>query len=173
MKKFLYILLALIAIICVIGLIAPKDFTVEREVIINKPIDQVFAYLKQLKNQNSWSVWAKMDSNMVVNYRGTDGTVGFVSAWEGNSKVGKGEQEIKQITEMQRIDYELRFMKPMKVTNQSYITTESAGDNQTKVKWGFMGHSPFPMNIMMLFMKGTLADQLQTGLNNLKEILEK
>jgi hypothetical protein len=36
-----------------------------------------------------------MDPDMKKTYRGTDGTVGFVSEWESNKKdVGTGEQEI-------------------------------------------------------------------------------
>jgi len=175
MKKVLYVILGLVVLICIAGMIAPKDFSLEREVVINKPIDQVFAYLKPLKNQDEWSVWAKMDPHMKKEYRGTDGTVGFVSAWEGNSDVGKGEQEIKGITEMQRIDYELRFEKPYKTANQSYIITENAGENQTKVKWGFKGHMAFPMNVMLLFMNmdKMLGKDFEEGLANLKANLEK
>lgn len=34
------------------------------------------------------------DPNMRKNFKGTDGTVGFCYAWDGNKKAGKGEQEI-------------------------------------------------------------------------------
>jgi uncharacterized protein YndB with AHSA1/START domain len=175
MKKVLYVIIGLVILVCLVGLLAPKDFAVEREVTINKPVDEVFAYLKQLKNQNEWSVWARMDPKMKTEFRGTDGTVGFVSAWEGNDDVGKGEQEIKNIVEGQRIDYELRFIKPWEATNKAYVTTESVGENQTKVKWGFSGHMSFPMNTMMLFMNmdKTVGKDFEQGLANLKANLEK
>ena len=37
-----------------------------------------------------------MDPNIKTDFRGTDGTVGFISAWDSNNikNVGKGEQEI-------------------------------------------------------------------------------
>lgn len=175
MKKFLIIVGVLIAIVCILGLVAPKDFLVEREITINKPNMVVFEYLKSLKNQNQWSVWAKMDPNMKSSYRGTDGTVGFVSAWEGNSDVGKGEQEIKAITEGARIEMELRFMEPFEATNSAYMTTTATGENQTAVKWGLSGKSPFPMNIMFLFMNmdKSLGKDFEEGLANLKVELEK
>jgi hypothetical protein len=44
--------------------------------------------------------------------RGTDGMVGFVYARGGNDQAEKGEQEIKNITEGERIDVEVRFIKP-------------------------------------------------------------
>ena len=73
--------------------------------------DEVFDYVKYLKNQDNFSKWASMDPDMQKTYRGTDVTVGFVSAWASdNPDVGVGEQEIKAITAGQRIDFELRFI---------------------------------------------------------------
>ncbi len=117
-----------------------------------------------------------MDPAMKKSYRGTDGTVGFVSHWESdNEEVGWGEQEIKKITEGERIDFELRFLKPFEATEPAYMATESINENQTKVKWGFSGHFSYPMNLMLLFydMEKMIGDDLQNGLGKLKEILEK
>ncbi len=44
-----------------------------------------------------------------MNIKGVDGTVGAVSAWSGNREVGVGEEEIKKISQNERIDFELRF----------------------------------------------------------------
>ncbi|MFD1817141.1 Polyketide cyclase / dehydrase and lipid transport [Pseudarcicella hirudinis] len=175
MKKVLYILLGIVALLLIIALVAPKDYTVERSVTINKPKTEVFNYLKLLKNQDNWSVWAKIDPAMKKTYSGTDGTVGFISAWEGNDDVGKGEQEIKKITEGERIDFELRFIKPFEATSPVFMTTQSISDNQTKVTWSMSGNMPYPMNLMLLFMnmEKQIGGDFETGLNNLKGILEK
>jgi hypothetical protein len=175
LKKILITIVAIIALLLVIALFVKKDYAVEKEVLINKPKTEVYEYVKYLKNQNNYSKWAKMDPNMTQTFSGTDGTVGFISAWEGNSNVGKGEQEIKKLQEGERIDYEIRFIKPFESVAPSYMTTEAAGDNQTKVKWGFSGSMPYPMNIMRLFMNipEMIGKDLQTGLDNLKNILEK
>ena len=175
MKKVLYIIIGLIAIVCILGLVAPNDFAVERKVVINKPKDQVFEFVKYLKNQDLYSSWARKDSAMKKEFRGTDGKVGAVSSWEGNKEVGKGEQEIKQITPGERIDFELRFKKPFEATNKAYMITETAGANQTLVKWGFSGRMPFPMNAMMLFvnMDKQAGEDFEIGLANLKELMEK
>lgn len=166
----------LIVVLCILGFIAPKDFSVERDVIINKPKDQVYAYLKQIKNQDNWSVWNKKDPNMKKSFRGSDGSIGFVSAWDSENKdVGAGEQEIKNLTEGSRIDVELRFIKPFESTSQAYLITEDAGEGQTKVKWGFSGKMPFPMNAMMLFMDmdEAIGKDLADGLSNLKTLQEQ
>lgn len=175
-KKILIVIVVLLVIIFVTALFVPKGMNAEREIVINKPKQEVFNYIKSLKNQNNYSKWASMDPAMKKEFRGTDGTVGFVSAWDSEQgDVGKGEQEIKKIAEGERIDFELRFIKPLASTAQAYMTTESITDNQTKVQWGFSGNMAYPFNIMKLFMnpEKSVGDDFATGLSNLKGILEK
>ena len=176
LKKILIVIAIIIAIPLIIALFVEKDYAVELEITINKSKQEVFDYVKFLKNQDNFSKWSTMDPKMKKTYQGTDGTVGFVSAWESNDEnVGVGEQEIKKIAEGERIDFELRFIKPFEATEPAFMSTESVTENQTKVKWGFSGHMNYPMNIMMLFMdfEKMIGDDLQTGLSNLKTVLEK
>jgi RimJ/RimL family protein N-acetyltransferase/uncharacterized protein YndB with AHSA1/START domain len=175
MKKVLYVILGLIAVVLIAALFMPKDFAVEREIVINKPRAEVYDYLEALKNQNNWSVWGRKDPNMKLEFKGTDRAVGFVYMWEGNDDVGKGEQEIKKITKGERIDTELRFLEPMESKSNAYMITEDAAPNETKVKWGFTGDMSYPMNIMLPFMNmdEMIGKDFSEGLKNLKEILEK
>jgi len=176
MRRIVYIILILLTITILLSLIVKQKYAVVREIVINKPKTEVFDYIKYLKNQDNYSVWSKMDPNMKKEYKGTDGTVGFISAWDSDSKdVGKGEQEIKNISEGERIDFELRFLEPFKSTDKAYMITEEISADQTKVKWGFNGIMPYPMNIMLLFMNmdKMLGKDLEAGLANLKSVLEK
>jgi hypothetical protein len=179
MKIFLGIIIALggiIVLLLAIGIFVKKDYTVAREVSINKSKSVVFDYLRFLKNQNKFNVWSSLDPAMKTEYRGTDGSEGFVSAWESNNKnVGKGEQEILKIVSGERIDYELRFLKPFKSTSWAFITTASLNDNKTLVHWEFNGKMKYPTNITLLFMNmdKLVGNDLATGLDNLKKLLEK
>lgn len=88
-------LAGIIILLLIIALFVKKEYSLEREIIITLPKVRVFEYIRSLRNQDSFSKWANMDPGMKKEYRGTDGTVGFVSAWESKNKnVGKGEQEI-------------------------------------------------------------------------------
>src|SRR5690606_41715688 len=117
LKKILVVFAVLIAIPLIIALCLKKDYAVEREIAINRPKQEVFDYVKHHKNQDNYSRWAMMDPDMKTTYRGTDATAGFVSAWDSEDKnVGAGEQEIKKITEGERIDFELRFIRPIEST---------------------------------------------------------
>lgn len=165
----------MIALFLIVALFIPKDFLVEREVVINKPKSEVFEYVKYLKNQDDFSKWASMDPNMAKTYTGTDGSVGFVAAWDSKDKdVGAGEQEITGIIEGEQLDYELRFIKPMESKANAIMKTATLGEGQTKVTWGLSGHSGYPFNLVMRLMgfHNKLGDDLQIGLNNLKNKLE-
>jgi phosphopantothenoylcysteine synthetase/decarboxylase len=168
------VLVGIIALLLIIALFINGNYSIEREVTIDKSKEEVFDYVKYLKNQNKFSVWAKIDLAMKTEFRGEDATVGFVSAWDSeNPKAGKGEQKIIKIDEGERIDYEIHFIKPFEATNYAYMTFESPSKSATTVKWGFNGKMKYPMNLMMLYMnmEKMLAPDLQNGLNNLKTIL--
>ncbi|MEJ1221932.1 SRPBCC family protein [Sediminicola sp. 1XM1-17] len=175
LKKILIGLAVVIAIPLIAAIFVKKDYSVEREILINKPKEVVFDYIKHLKNQDNFSKWALMDPDMKKTYEGTDGTVGFVAAWESdNDDVGKGAQEILKIAEGNRVDYELRFFEPFESTALAYMTTEEIDANNTKVSWGFSGSMDYPMNLMMVFMdmEKMIGDDFDEGLKNLKEELE-
>lgn len=172
----LLVIAALIAAILLLGLFIKKDYFIEREVIINKPKQEVFNFIRLLRNQDSFSKWANMDSAMKKDYSGTDGTVGFVSAWDSNQKnVGKGEQTIKKIIDGEKIYYDLHFMRPFESHANASMSVASLSENQTKVKWNFSSSMKYPSNLMLLFMnmEKMLGDDLETGLWNLKQELDK
>ncbi len=174
MTTLLYIVVALIVLIIVLSFIAPKNYDVSRTIILNKPLPEVFQYLKSLKNQDNWSPWAEKDPNMSKTFTGVDGEVGCVSSWVGNKEVGEGEQELTGIVENEIIESQLRFLKPFKSTSNAYLKVEAVSEG-TKVIWGFSGENKFPVTIMMLFMNmdKAIGKDFEYGLNKLKGILEK
>src|SRR5215217_955871 len=160
LKKILLVVVIIITIPLIIALFVNNEYDVQREVTINKPKEEVFNYVKHLKNQDNYSKWVRMDPNMKKDFRGTDGTVGFVYAWDGNDEAGKGEQEIKSVKEGERVDVEVRFEKPMEGIAYAPMITEAISDNKTKVSWGIKGESKYPINLMNLFMDGMLGKDL-------------
>lgn len=167
-------ILSLAALIMIMAFIVKTEFEMERSVVIDRPNEEVFDYVKFLRNQYNYSVWGSLDPDMHQEFRGIDGTVGFVSAWDGNDDVGKGEQEITGITEGERIDYELRFFVPFESTSNAFMSTEAVSENQTRVTWGMSGTFPRPMNLMLLFfdLEDAIGSDYETGLANLKQLLE-
>jgi Polyketide cyclase / dehydrase and lipid transport len=179
MKILKYILIALgilLASILVTGLFLPKEYKLSREVTINRNYTDVYNYVKYLKNQSHYNVWAQMDPNQITTYTGEDGRVGFTSAWKSEiDSVGAGTQTIVAMNEGKSIDYEIVFTEPFESTMQTAMLFEPVDGSTTKVTWNFRGDMNYPFNVMLLAydMEKTLGKDLQKGLNTLKEILEK
>ena len=176
LKKIVVVLLLLIAVILIAGAFMKKEFKVTRSVELDHSINEVYDYVKYLKNQQDYSVWAKMDPKQKVTFKGTDGTVGFISMWESKKKdVGQGEQEIVKMEENKRIDYVMRFKKPMESEGKAAMIFENSSDHCTNLEWTFEGEMSWPWNVMMPFVdfEEALGPQLQEGLDNMKGILDK
>jgi len=170
----LLVVVSLIALVLIVGLFSQKEYSVQREIIIHKPLDEVFSYLRLLKNQDNFNEWTMKDPNMKRAFKGTDGTVGFIYAWDGNKNAGAGEQEILHITEGERLDIEIRFTRPFTVKSHTPFTTTAITADQTKVTWGIRSKMPYPMNVMLLLINTDKAfgKSLEKSLGMLKGILE-
>ncbi|UNY97692.1 SRPBCC family protein [Zhouia spongiae] len=175
MTIIIYIIIAIIGVVLLLTIIAPKNYHVSRHITIDKPLPEVFDYLKYVKNQSRWSPWEAKDPEMQKDFVGTDGMVGFVSKWKGNKEVGEGEQEITNIVKNKVVETQLRFLKPWKSVSDAYIKVSEVTENITKVTWGFQGENKFPMSIFMLFMNmdKTVGKDFEEGLGKLKRVLEK
>ena len=134
---FLYILLVVLISILAIAIAASKNYLVERTILINKPLTEVFNYIKYIKKQDNWSPWKKKDPTMSQEFYGEDGTIGFIASWIGNKEVGEGEQEIKNIINNSRLESQLRFLKPWKSKSDAYIDVKEIDAGSTEVIWGF------------------------------------
>lgn len=170
----LLVIAGLVGLVFLVALFTRKEYTITRQITINKSNGEVFEFIKHLKNQDQFSKWVRMDPNLKKDFRGTDGTVGFVYAWEGNPKAGKGEQEIVAIKQGERLDVEIRFERPFAGIAHAPFIVEPVTQNQSKVIWGMTSQMKYPMNIMLLFMDidKVLGKDLDESLTMLKGTLE-
>jgi uncharacterized protein YndB with AHSA1/START domain len=176
LMTILGIIAGIIAVVLLLALIAPKAYSVQRSLVINRPRQQIFDYIKYLRNQDHYSKWVMTDPNKRMTYTGIDGTEGFNAAWDSDMKqAGKGHQTIEKIVDGERVDIRVVFIRPFAGVADTYIATQSITENTTTVKWAFDSKMAFPMNAMLLFMNmdKMLGTDMDISLNNLKQILEK
>ena len=169
----LIIVAGIIALLFIIALFMKREHYVKREAIINAPRQKVFDFLKLLKNQDQFNKYAKADPGRKEEFKGTDGTVGYIISWSGNKDAGEGEKEIMNIIEGKRIETEIRFVKPMKTSATIIMETESLSDNQTKVILSNAGTLKYPLNIMIPMFEKNFGKDMESSLLTLKNILEK
>jgi len=164
------IILVLIAIIVILGLIAPKEYSVERTVIVDAPKELVFNYVKYWRNWHYWSPWLETDSTMTVTIEGTDGEVGSIYKWNGDPKLtGSGELINTGVTKYSEMTARIRFIEPFPGEADGYVRL-SDEDGSTKVAWGMYGKDKFPWNIPSLFMDidAMVGKDYERGLELLK-----
>jgi len=169
----LLILAGIIALLLIMALFMKRQHSVNRQIVIQAPRQKVFDFLKLLKNQEQFNKWAKADKNRNEETKGTDGTVGFIYSWSGDRDAGKGEKEIINLVEGKKIETEIRFTKPMRVSARVIFEMESLSDNQTKVTLVNAGTLPYPFNIMIPIAEKNFAKDMDGSLSTLKTILEK
>lgn len=168
------IFLAIIVLILVAGFFMEKSYRLSSSTVIDRPVSEVFNFVKHLRNQEKYSKWVMADPGIQLDYRGVDGTVGFISAWKSDDKnVGVGEQEITAIEEGKRYDVEIRFEKPFKSVSQAYTTTEAVDANHTRVTTTFEATTPYPMNLMTPMIKKMLQKDMDQNAAQLKAVLEE
>jgi hypothetical protein len=165
----------LIALILIIALFTENAYSVERGIVIDRAGDDVFQYIRHLKNQENYSKWVMKDPNKKTVSTGTDGKVGFIYAWDGNKDAGKGEQEIVSIVEGKRMDVEIRFQKPFVAVASVPFIVEAISPQQSRFRWSMNSKMNYPMNIMLLVMNidTMLGKDMESSLKTLKGILEK
>jgi uncharacterized protein YndB with AHSA1/START domain len=169
----LLVLAGIITLLLILALFMKKRHYVNREIIINAPRQKVFDFLRLLKNQDQFNKWATADKkNRKETFTGTDGTVGFIYSWSGDRSAGQGEKEIKNIVEGKRIETEIRFVKPMRVTAAVIFETESLSDQQTKVNLINTGALKYPLNLMIPMAEKRFPKDMDESLATLKMILE-
>ncbi len=170
----LIVLDAIIGLLLVIALFIRNEYSIKREITISRSTQAVYDFIKFLKNQELYSKWVMADPNMKREFKGTDGNISFVYAWDSQDKnVGKGEQEIIKLVEGERVDAEIRFIKPFEGVASTSMVIGPISENQVKVTWVMNGRNKYPMNLMIPFIDRLLGKDLELSLTNLKSILEK
>lgn len=176
MKKVLRFLLILILIVIVgiviLGLVAKKDYQLERSITIKAPKEAVFQQMSVFRNWVNWSPWYEMEPTMQIEYKGTDGQEGSSYTWKGK-KTGAGEITAASIKGTS-MECNMKFTEPWESLANSYLKAEDAGNGETKATWGFKTHVKFPWNAFMVFQDfdKMLGKDFDRGLEKMKQYVE-
>ncbi len=171
--SMLYLIFGLIALLFIMALFMKKELYVKCDIVIHVSNQKAYNFLKMLNNQDKFNKWAKADPKREWAFKGNDGTIGYVISWKGNKEAGEGEKEIMNLVEGKRIDTEIRFVKPMKITSKIIMETEAISANSTKVSLINSGKMNYPMNLFIPIAQKKFPKDMNESLEKLKQILEK
>jgi len=171
LKTLLIILLALIALVMLVAAFLPSTVVVSRSVEINKPVEEVFAYVSRYRERQQWDPWLEQDPGAKVTISDPDSGVGSSYAWDGEV-IGSGNMVIEALEANKSVTAKLNFVNPQPMS-ADVMWDLKATANGTRATWSFSSSLHYPIGrIMGLFMDQLLGPDFEKGLANLKELIE-
>ncbi len=176
MKLFkVYLIIALIvgAFVGISRFFSPS-YRVQETIVVNKPIDQTFAYMSNMKNWEQWSLWNKtLDSTLFIFYTPKADSLGARQYLAGEL-IGKGFIEINQYVASHYLGYRMTLREGEITANGAFEFTDISG-TQTQIAWidsGNVGNNPIK-RYMIPFVTKSTAETFRTGLARIKTAIEQ
>jgi len=174
LRIVLIVLAALTGLFLIMGLVMPKNYQLERSIVVEAAPGKVFPFIQHFEERSKWYSWNKLDPAMETTLEGPDGQVGTIYRWKGDPEaVGSGSQEIVEVVPNAKVRNKIVFEEPMEAEAMDYATLEPV-EGGTKVTWGFESHFSFPWNALLPFMgmEESVGKDYEAGLSALKERVE-
>jgi hypothetical protein len=169
--KWLAIIIAtLVVLFIIIGFTLPKDYTVERTVLIDAEPVAIHTLTGDLQAWDQWTPWLEADPTIETTFGEITTGVGASQTWTGES--GSGKLTFTQCSPESGVVYDMSFDegKYVSIGALDYKVV----DGGTQVTWrmaGEMGGNPISryFGAMMDAMVGPMFEK---GLNKLKTAAE-
>jgi hypothetical protein len=175
MGGFLTFLAGGAAAVAVLAWRKPAVSRTERSIVVDAPVDAVFAEVNDFKKWDAWSPWAKIDPAAVTNFTGADSGEGAVMRWSGNAKVGSGSLTIIESRPGQEINMRLDFEKPFKSSDTCRFAFAQQPQGKTLVVWSMQTQNDkFLKKIMGVVFdcEKMIGEKYEEGLATLKAVAE-
>ncbi|MEO0772817.1 MAG: SRPBCC family protein [Pseudomonadota bacterium] len=170
--KLLGGLVVLIAILAGVGMLLPREVTVERSTVIDAPASDIYPLVANLEANQQWSPWAGLDPDARFTYNDVAQGVGATMDWASDSAdVGNGRMEITEAVENEALTVALNFGDMGGGT--AFWDFEEA-DGATTTTWTLvadMGAGPIG-RWFGLKMDDWVGADYERGLANLKQVVE-
>ncbi len=172
-KKILLGLAVLVAILLIVIVRQPDEFSVSRSATIAAPPAAVFAQVNDFRKWDAWSPWAKLDPDSKVAFEGAESGKGAIFKWSGNHEVGEGSQEIVESRPGELVRIRLDFVKPFAGTSDTEFAFKPEGEG-TLVTWTMSGKNDFISKCISLIMdcETMIGPMFEQGLANMKAVAE-
>jgi effector-binding domain-containing protein len=171
LKIFLWIILAMLILVVIVGAFLPRRATVSRSLLFHCPRDQVFEQVNTTRNWENWSPWHQIDSAMLIKYSGIEkgNNAGF--SWNSSNKnVGNGKIEIASSLPYDSIILDMDFMENGNA-QEKFVFSET--DSGTLVTWSMtsdLGKNPINRYFGLLMDKFVGPD-FEKGLDNMRKFI--
>ncbi|MGH7628717.1 MAG: SRPBCC family protein [Gemmatimonadales bacterium] len=171
LKKILIGVLALAAILLLVGFFLPRSVTTVRTAEIAAAPERIYPLVAAPAEWKRWSAWSQRDPDLQIEYAGPPAGAGASWSWKSGSE-GNGSMTLTEAEEPRRVAYELRF-EGFDEPSTGEIALEPAGAG-TRVRWTMhadMGNGPVG-RWFGVFLPGMVGKDFDAGLASLKRLAE-
>ncbi|MEM6587080.1 MAG: SRPBCC family protein [Pseudomonadota bacterium] len=170
--KLIGLLVVLIALAMGVGMLLPREVTVERSTVINAPASDIYPLVANLAANQQWSPWAGLDPDARFTYNDVPEGVGAKMVWASDGPdVGNGSMEITEATENEALKVALLFGD---MGGGTAVWQFKEADGVTTATWSMvadMGAGPIG-RWLGLKMDDWVGADYERGLANLKRVVE-
>ncbi|MGH1437101.1 MAG: SRPBCC family protein [Lewinella sp.] len=170
LKTLGLVVLGLLAIVALLGLIAPNQVVISRSTTINAAPATVYQVVSELPSWERWSPWQRRDATIKNEYSETTAGAGAYYTWTSEDS-GAGQLTITDAWGPDSLHTLIEFDGQGNTNSNWYF---KPADKGTEVTWTFDSKFPFPFNAMLLFQdfEGMISKDYEEGLAFLKEEVE-
>lgn len=172
LKNILRTALGLAFVLAALSLLLPRHARVERSVVMAVPASTVFPFINDLRQFNTWSPWARIDSATQYEFTGPSSGVGASMTWHSeHPHVGKGSQHIIESVPDERVTAVLHLGDGDNATSTIVLAPQA---NSTRVTWNFdtdLGFNPLS-RYFGLMLDSMVGSNYEQGLATLKSMVE-
>ncbi len=173
LKGFLFTVLALVVVFVAVGYFLPKDYDMERSIVIDATPERIHAYVGDLEQWDKWMPWKEADPSIEVKLGEKTKGVGAHQSWTG--KDGKGELTFTASDPDKGIEYDMAFIMDEDTRAESHcVTSYEKVEGGTKVTWAMKGTMPGAVlgGWFAMLMDSMAGKDFDKGLSKLKALAE-
>lgn len=156
-----------------ISFLLPSEIHVERDMLIEAPVEVVFGQVNDFRNWEDWSPWDKMAPKRTNSYEGPDSGKGQIHRWVSDHRyVRSGIQKIVESKTNQLVRIQMEFGDGEKRQSTWRFEEVEAG---TRVVWAMdteIGMSPLG-KYSGLLLDGRLGAIFEQGLADMSDHIQE
>lgn len=162
-------IVVVLGLLMIVGAVLPKDYHVQRSVLVDAEPEVVYRQVVDLKLQEAWTPWKANDETMVMSFGDPWVGEGAVYTWTSEGS-GNGTYTITKVEPHARIETHIVFEDQGEA--DGWWTFEPDGD-AVRVTWGFDGSIGGILGgYYSLIMDGAVGPTFEDGLARLKQAAE-
>lgn len=161
---------SVVAVLVVVGLLLPNEYTVRRSVVIDADAWEIHHFVGDLSKWDAWAPWKEDDPNLVVTLGENTSGMGASQSWVG--KDGDGSLRVTASSEGRGIEYDL-FFNGGAYKCRSAMRYQPREENTTVI-WIMKGEMSTPVigGYVAATMDSSVGPMFERGLAKLKEVAE-